>query len=121
MDIAAHNTMLQRNFLDRALVLAEGKRWSSSGRRGNDSHFDRRDAGDLRSSVHGRQGPLAGPVERSDRRRTMVETTTLEPQTRGTAFDLRSNWIGLALLALGVVLLFAGAAVIPNSCVESVS
>jgi hypothetical protein len=53
------------------------------------------------------QGRLSG----TSRRRTMVETTTLEPQTRGTAFDLRSNWIGLALVALGAILLIAGAAI----------
>ncbi len=55
------------------------------------------------------QGRLSG----ASRRRTMVETTTLEPQTRGTPFDLKSNWIGLALIAIGAVLLFAGAAMNP--------
>ena len=50
------------------------------------------------------QGRLSG----TSRRSTMVESTTLEPRTRGTAFDLRSNWIGLALVALGAILLFAG-------------
>jgi hypothetical protein len=54
-----------------------------------------------------RQGRLSG----SSRRRTMVESTTLEPNTRGTAFDLKSNWIGLALVALGAVLLLAGATI----------
>ena len=52
------------------------------------------------------QGRLSG----ASRRRTTVESTTLEPKTRGTAFDLKSNWIGLALLALGAILLIAGAA-----------
>jgi hypothetical protein len=54
-----------------------------------------------------RHGRLSG----SSKRRTMVESTTLEPRTRGTAFDLRSNWIGLAMLALGAVLLLAGATI----------
>ena len=55
-----------------------------------------------------------GRLSGASRQRTMVESTTLEPQTRGTAFDLKSNWIGLALVALGAVLLFAGAAMAPD-------
>ncbi len=50
------------------------------------------------------QGRLSG----ASKRHTMVESTTLEPRTRGAAFDLRSNWIGLVLLALGAMLLFVG-------------
>jgi hypothetical protein len=56
------------------------------------------------------QGRLSG----ANRRRTMVETTTLEPNTRGTAFDLKSNWIGLALVAGGAILLLAGGAFAPD-------
>ena len=35
---------------------------------------------------------------------------TLEPLKPGRGFEIRSNWPGLALIALGAVLLLAGAA-----------
>lgn len=56
------------------------------------------------------QGRLSG----ASRRRTTVESTTLEPKTPGAAFDLKSNWIGLLLLALGAILLIAGAQMTPT-------
>jgi hypothetical protein len=36
--------------------------------------------------------------------------TTLEPQKPAAGFSLRTNWPGLAMIALGVVLLLAAAA-----------
>ena len=36
---------------------------------------------------------------------------TLEPQERGSGFGFKANWPGLALIALGAILLIAGAAV----------
>ena len=36
---------------------------------------------------------------------------TLEPRERSSGFGLKANWPGLALIALGAVLLLAGAAV----------
>lgn len=40
-----------------------------------------------------------------------VATDTLEPQGRSSGFGLKANWPGLALIALGSVLLLAGAAI----------
>jgi hypothetical protein len=39
------------------------------------------------------------------------KSDTLEPQERGSGFGLTANWPGLALIALGAILLIAGAAV----------
>ncbi|WP_065752871.1 hypothetical protein [Bradyrhizobium paxllaeri] len=36
---------------------------------------------------------------------------TLEPERPGGGFDLKSNWPGLALLALGAAFLLAGATI----------
>jgi hypothetical protein len=36
---------------------------------------------------------------------------TLEPERPGSGFDIKSNWLGLALVALGAALLLAGAAI----------
>ena len=54
-----------------------------------------------------------GPL--SSRRRLPVVGATLEPQNRGLRiFGIARNWPGLALITLGIVLLFAGsAAVVP--------
>ena len=48
----------------------------------------------------------------SERRsRSAVADRTLEPRRPGAGFGLRTNWPGLALIALGVILLLVGAAV----------
>jgi hypothetical protein len=39
-----------------------------------------------------------------------VATDTLEPQERGSGFGLKANWPGLALIAVGSLLLLVGAA-----------
>jgi hypothetical protein len=36
---------------------------------------------------------------------------TLEPERPASGFGIKSNWPGLALVALGIVLLLAGAAI----------
>ena len=51
------------------------------------------------------QGRLSG----ASRRDAMVKSTTLEPQGRSAAFDPKANWPGLSLIALGTILLLAGA------------
>ncbi len=51
------------------------------------------------------QGRLSG----ASRRDAMVKSTTLEPQGRSAAFDPKANWLGLALIALGTILLLAEA------------
>ena len=51
------------------------------------------------------QGRLSG----ASRRDAMVKSTTLEPQGRSAAFDPKANWLGLALIGLGTILLLAGA------------
>ena len=45
------------------------------------------------------------------RLRTGQPSDTLEPETPGSGFDIKSNWLGLALVALGAALLLAGAAI----------
>ena len=52
------------------------------------------------------RGRLSGRRSRSQWR-----SDTLEPQERGSGFGLAANWPGLALIALGTILLLAGAAV----------
>ena len=48
----------------------------------------------------------------SERRsRSAVSGETLEPRRPGAGFGLKSNWPGLALIALGAILLLVGAAV----------
>jgi hypothetical protein len=48
----------------------------------------------------------------SERRsRPAVVNDTLEPQKPGAGFGLKTNWPGLALIALGAILMLAGAAV----------
>ena len=51
------------------------------------------------------QGRLSGASPRD----AMVKSTTLEPQGRSAAFDPKANWLGLALIALGTILLLAEA------------
>jgi hypothetical protein len=51
-----------------------------------------------------------GRLSGANRRSTIVERTTLEPKDRSVAFDLRANWPGFVLIALGAILLLAGAA-----------
>jgi hypothetical protein len=46
-------------------------------------------------------------LRRIDARRP---SNTLEPERPGKGFDPRTNWPGLALIGLGVVLMIAGAA-----------
>ncbi len=43
--------------------------------------------------------------------RSAVAGETLEPRRPGAGFGLKSNWPGLALIALGAILLLVGAAV----------
>jgi hypothetical protein len=50
------------------------------------------------------QGRLSG----ANRRDSIVKSTTLEPQGRSAAFDPKANWLGIALLAFGTILLLAG-------------
>ena len=45
------------------------------------------------------------------RRRSPAEVGTLEPRERGGGFGLRATWPGFVMVALGAVLLLAGAAV----------
>ena len=50
------------------------------------------------------RGPLSGA------RRSRSAGATLEPRTPGGGLGLKVNWPGFVLIALGVVLLLAGAA-----------
>lgn len=43
-------------------------------------------------------------------RRTPAPVGTLEPRERGGGFGLRTQWPGFAMIALGALLLLAGAA-----------
>ena len=52
------------------------------------------------------QGRLSG----ASRRNSIVKSTTLEPQGRSAAFDPKANWLGLALIAFGTILLLVGIA-----------
>ena len=49
-----------------------------------------------------------GRLSGASRRDATVERTTLEPKGRSAAFDPRANWPGLALIALGAILIYAG-------------
>ena len=44
------------------------------------------------------------------RRRSPAEVGTLEPRERGGGFGLATQWPGVAMIALGAVLLLAGTA-----------
>jgi hypothetical protein len=49
-----------------------------------------------------------GRLSGASRRDSIVESTTLEPQGRSSAFDPKANWLSIALFALGAILLFVG-------------
>ena len=49
-----------------------------------------------------------GRLSGASRRDPMVESPTLEPKGRSAAFDPRANWPGLALIALGSILIYVG-------------
>ena len=49
-----------------------------------------------------------GRLSGASRRDSTVESTTLEPKGRSAAFDPRANWPGLALIALGSILIYVG-------------
>jgi dipeptide/tripeptide permease len=49
-----------------------------------------------------------GRLSGASRRASIVESTTLEPRGRSAAFDPKANWPGIALIALGTILLFIG-------------
>lgn len=52
-----------------------------------------------------------GRLSDAGQSRPGAASDTLEPQERGSGFGLKANWPGLALIALGSILLLAGAAV----------
>ena len=52
-----------------------------------------------------------GPMSGSSRTRAGATSPTLEPAGSGIVFGLSRNWPGLALMALGGLLLLAGAMV----------
>jgi hypothetical protein len=52
------------------------------------------------------RGRLSGKRSRA----ATVADNTLEPRQPGAGFGLKTNWAGLALVALGAVLLLVGAA-----------
>jgi hypothetical protein len=57
-----------------------------------------------------RQAIWRGPLSVSNPRRSTAPEDTLEPRPRGeSVFGLARNWPGFALMALGAVLLLAGA------------
>lgn len=51
-----------------------------------------------------------GRLSRPRRVHSPRPSTTLEPETPAKGLDLQANWPGLALIALGAVLLLIGAA-----------
>jgi drug/metabolite transporter (DMT)-like permease len=53
-----------------------------------------------------RRGELSG-----GRLRSPQASDTLEPRRPGRGFGMKSNWPGLALVALGVILLLAAAVI----------
>jgi hypothetical protein len=52
------------------------------------------------------RGRLSGKRSRA----ATAADNTLEPREPGTGFELATNWPGLALIALGAILLLVGAA-----------
>jgi hypothetical protein len=54
--------------------------------------------------------PLWGRLSGGRRLRSGKPIDTLEPQTPARGFGIKSNWPGLALFAIGAVLLLIGAA-----------
>ena len=55
------------------------------------------------------RGRLSGRRSRS----AVIAGGTLEPRRPGAGFGLKTNWPGFALIAVGAILLLAGA-IIPN-------
>jgi hypothetical protein len=51
-----------------------------------------------------------GRLSGASRRASIVESTTLEPRGPSAAFNPKANWPGIALIALGTILLFVGTA-----------
>ncbi len=47
----------------------------------------------------------------SRRSPTDVASGTLEPRRPGAGLGIKANWPGLAMIALGAILIFAGAAI----------
>ena len=54
---------------------------------------------------------LRGRLSGGKRLRSGAASDTLEPQRPAGGFGIKSNWPGLALVALGAVLLLAGAVI----------
>ena len=54
-----------------------------------------------------RRGQLSGGQLRGGRLRSAQASDTLEPRRPARGFGLKSNWPGLALVALGAVLVLA--------------
>jgi hypothetical protein len=52
-----------------------------------------------------------GPLSRRRSRSAAAAGVTLEPRQRGGGFGLATYWPGFVLIALGAILLLAGAAV----------
>ena len=52
-----------------------------------------------------------GRLSGRNRLRAGQPSDTLEPERPGGGFDLKSNWPGLALVALGAALLLTGASI----------
>jgi hypothetical protein len=50
-----------------------------------------------------------GRLSGGRRLRSVEASDTLEPEKPASGFSLKSNWPGLAMIALGAVLLLAGA------------
>jgi hypothetical protein len=51
-----------------------------------------------------------GRLSRARRLPTARPSNTLEPERPAKGFDLQTNWPGLAMIALGVILMLVGAA-----------
>lgn len=51
-----------------------------------------------------------GRLSDARRSRSAVPGTTLEPQRPSAGFGLKANWPGFVMIALGAILLLAGAA-----------
>src|SRR5262245_972263 len=78
----------------------------------HDTHIVWCAAGYHRGGVHGRPAPLGGGRLSGGRRpRLGKPSDPLEPAKPGRGFAIESNWPGLALVAVGGVLLLVAAAV----------
>jgi drug/metabolite transporter (DMT)-like permease len=54
--------------------------------------------------------PLRGRLSRARSTGPAAQSKTLEPERPGKGMDMRSNWPGLAMMALGALLMLAGIA-----------